>query len=391
MQGSWLSASSRSNDVCWARITPTRRQQRHCLEPLTQQLPTQAPPIAGTVGHSGTIGAVQGAQKITVEPFGTSFDCGGLKWDLITPSVNAITPKTPTTNPTILSPLALVPTSRSTSATTSKPNALTTQSAHESEKADALDPVDRDRPSVFGRPASNVPGQYLCELLLLDGYHHFASLVEKELLLFVQIGRSERHVSILHHESTHAKDCHSRSRPIRRAGAATSWLGAATTGSGLHEEAKLRPMFFVCQSCGEWSTDRPVVDGAIECDCGHRRPIVLVPMFFLTGASATGKTTVGNELLGSSDPIVLDADMLWAPEMDTPEDGYARFRSTWLRLASNIHQSGRSTLLIGSGVPEQYDSRPERAYVGPTHWMALVCDDDVLGVQHSAPDQPGEG
>ena len=142
---------------------------------------------------------------------------------------------------------------------------------------------------------------------------------------------------------------------------------------------KARPMFFVCQNCGEWSTDRPVIDGAVECGCGHRRPIVLLPMFFLTGASGTGKTTVGNELLGSlDDPVVLDADVLWAPEMDTPEDGYARLRSTWLRLGSNIHQAGRSTLLIGAGVPEQYDGRPERAYVGQMHWMALVCDDDVL-------------
>jgi gluconate kinase len=102
-------------------------------------------------------------------------------------------------------------------------------------------------------------------------------------------------------------------------------------------------------------------------------------MFLITGASAAGKTTVGNELLGQiTDPVVLDADILWTEEMDTPEDGYARFRSLWLRLAINIHQSGRSTLLIGSGIPEQYEARPERAYVGPIHWMALVCDDDSL-------------
>ena len=64
--------------------------------------------------------------------------------------------------------------------------------------------------------------------------------------------------------------------------------------------------------------------------------------------------------------------------MDTPEDGYAQFRSTWLRMTINIHQSGRSTLHVGSGVPEQYEHRPERAYGGPMHWMVLVCDDDVL-------------
>jgi hypothetical protein len=103
------------------------------------------------------------------------------------------------------------------------------------------------------------------------------------------------------------------------------------------------------------------------------------PYVCLTGASATGKTTVANELLGQPiDLVVLDADVLCAEEMDTPEDRYARFRSTWLRLASNIHQAGRSTLLVGSGIPEQYANRPERAYVGPMHWMALVCDDAVL-------------
>jgi hypothetical protein len=125
--------------------------------------------------------------------------------------------------------------------------------------------------------------------------------------------------------------------------------------------------------------ERPVIDQSVVCACGHRRPIQVLPMFVITGASGAGKTTVGNELLGQiTDPVVLDCDILWSKEMDTPEDGYARFRSTWLSLAINVHQSGRSTLLIGSGTPEGYESRPERAYVGPIHWMALVCDDDAL-------------
>jgi hypothetical protein len=138
-------------------------------------------------------------------------------------------------------------------------------------------------------------------------------------------------------------------------------------------------VFLICQACGEWETDRPVIDQSIVCTCGHRRPIHILPMFVLTGASGAGKTTVGNELLGQiTDPVVLDCDILWSEEMDSPDDGYARFRSTWLRVAANIHQSGRSTLLIGSGTPEGYDGRPERALVGPIQWMALVCDDDEL-------------
>ena len=138
-------------------------------------------------------------------------------------------------------------------------------------------------------------------------------------------------------------------------------------------------MFFVCRSCGAWSTERPVVKAAVVCRCGHCRPVNLRELFVLTGASGTGKSTIGDELLGQiEDPVVLETDILWAPEMNTPQDGYARFRSTWMRLAVNIAQSGRSTLLIGAGVPEQFQARPERRYIGDIHWLALVCSDEVL-------------
>ena len=35
-------------------------------------------------------------------------------------------------------------------------------------------------------------------------------------------------------------------------------------------------------------------------------------------------------------------------------------------------------LLVGSGVPDEFDRRPERRYIGPMHWMTLVCDGAVL-------------
>jgi hypothetical protein len=73
-----------------------------------------------------------------------------------------------------------------------------------------------------------------------------------------------------------------------------------------------------------------------------------------TGASGAGKTTLALQLIGPfTEAIVLDHDVLWMPEMDTPDDGWRRFGSLWLRLAADIAQSGRPVLLFGSADPDQ--------------------------------------
>ncbi len=138
-------------------------------------------------------------------------------------------------------------------------------------------------------------------------------------------------------------------------------------------------MFFVCASCGEWSNERPVEGATAACGCGHRHPIALRPLLLVTGASGTGKTTIILHLAGAfGEAVVLDQDILWMPEMDTPEDNWQRFRSLWLRLAVNIGQSGRPLLLFGSTDPEQYERLPERRYISSVHTLALVCEDQEL-------------
>ena len=138
-------------------------------------------------------------------------------------------------------------------------------------------------------------------------------------------------------------------------------------------------MFFVCRKCGSWDPGRPVVDSAVVCECGDRRPIKVLPLFLVTGASGAGKSTVGELLLGNiTSHVVLEADILWSADMNTPEDDYARFGSSWLRMAANIHQAGRSVLLMGARTPESFARLPERATVGEIPCLALVASDDEL-------------
>ena len=78
--------------------------------------------------------------------------------------------------------------------------------------------------------------------------------------------------------------------------------------------------------------------------------------------------------------MLLDADILWCPAFDKPDDGYRDFFEIWLRMAKNIGQSGRPVVLFGAGagVPENIEPCVERRYFSAVHRLALVCDDDVL-------------
>src|SRR5690348_7966956 len=84
--------------------------------------------------------------------------------------------------------------------------------------------------------------------------------------------------------------------------------------------------------------------------CGHRQRFVRLPLFVITGASGAGKTAVCLDLVARlrSECVVLESDVLWGPEFDTPGDQYRRYRDLWLRLAKNISQADRPVVLCGT-------------------------------------------
>ena len=141
-------------------------------------------------------------------------------------------------------------------------------------------------------------------------------------------------------------------------------------------------MFNVCPRCGRYSEDRaidPAGPYAVCPHCGHAQPFRRRPLFIVTGASGAGKTTVSLPLVGTLPGCaVFETDILWCPELNVPDDKWLRFRTLWVRLAKNVAQSGLASVLCGTFVPEGIESLPERRYLGAVHYLALVCDDEVL-------------
>jgi hypothetical protein len=56
----------------------------------------------------------------------------------------------------------------------------------------------------------------------------------------------------------------------------------------------------------------------------------------------------------------------------------------WLRMAKNISQAERPVVLLGSAIPEQFESSPERRYFETLHYMTLVCSPETLDARLSA-------
>ena len=141
-------------------------------------------------------------------------------------------------------------------------------------------------------------------------------------------------------------------------------------------------MFNVCPSCGEYRADKVILpEGpyAVCPACNFRQEFLRLPLFVLTGASGVGKTTTCLALAaGAKDLVVLESDILWRDEFNQPATKYRDYREMWLRVCKNISQAGKPVMLCGTGLPDQFEQCIERRYFSDIHYLALVCDEDVL-------------
>ncbi|MFE1169411.1 AAA family ATPase [Nocardiopsis sp. NPDC058789] len=142
----------------------------------------------------------------------------------------------------------------------------------------------------------------------------------------------------------------------------------------------------ICTHCGEWDgePDTGAGEHLLRCSfCGLTRPFLRLPLLCVTGPSGTGKSTVARELLArlSEHFVVLEQDLLWVGGLRDPADDHRLFRSTWLRTAAMVQQSGRPVVLCGTVAPPELEHLPERALFSGVHYLALTCDPRALATR----------
>ncbi|GGH81159.1 ABC-type dipeptide/oligopeptide/nickel transport system ATPase component [Pullulanibacillus pueri] len=143
-------------------------------------------------------------------------------------------------------------------------------------------------------------------------------------------------------------------------------------------------MFNVCLNCGEYKVEKiiEVQDGQAfaECpECNYKHQFLQLPLFVITGASGSGKSTSAIYLSAlTQDFVFMETDILWDNRFNTPENNYREYRELWLRMAKNISQSGKPVVLCGSAMPDQFENCTERRYFSDIFYLALVCEDKEL-------------
>jgi len=131
-----------------------------------------------------------------------------------------------------------------------------------------------------------------------------------------------------------------------------------------------------CLTCGPDTALERHGSPVLHCPrCGTQQPLPDLPLFIVTGASGTGKTTITEPLRRSLPRCdVFDTDII----LQVAALGWDTWRNTWLRLAHAIALNGRVTVLCGSLMPDQLEPLPARKLVGPIRFCTLDCPDTIL-------------
>jgi hypothetical protein len=132
-----------------------------------------------------------------------------------------------------------------------------------------------------------------------------------------------------------------------------------------------------CMSCGPGTVLEADPRGNwLSCPrCGAGSWLPALPLFVVTGASGTGKSTITGPLRTLLPGcLVAETDVI----LHVAALGWDTWRNTWLQLAHAAALGGQATVLTGSFTPDQLEGLPARKLIGPIHFALLDCPDDIL-------------
>jgi hypothetical protein len=134
-----------------------------------------------------------------------------------------------------------------------------------------------------------------------------------------------------------------------------------------------------CMTCGPDAVLERDEGAVLRCpSCGDQQAVPALPLYLVTGASGTGKTTITGPLRHSLPGCeVFDTDVI----LQTAALGWDTFGNTWLRLAHAIALGGRVTVLCGSMLPGNLEALPARKLIGPIRSCTLDCPDAILAAR----------
>lgn len=99
-----------------------------------------------------------------------------------------------------------------------------------------------------------------------------------------------------------------------------------------------------------------------------------LPLFIVTGASGSGKTYVIKELRRlMPDFDIFDPDNL----VEFIGNDWEKMRNIWLRVARNIAQSGRMTIICGTMMPWDIEKCADYPFFKHVYYLNLHCDEET--------------